>query len=94
MRAELLAVISDDAGGFLSAMLQGVEAQISQLGGLRMPVYGEHPTMVVELVVRKRNDGEISRRWLQQVFSRNGFVVGRSTFKDKSFAVLLFALGS
>jgi hypothetical protein len=41
-----------DAGAFLTAMLQGVEAQVGEVCGFRMPVDREHATFLVELVKR------------------------------------------
>ena len=44
------AVGGSDAGGFLSAMLQGVEAEIGELGGFGMVVDRHHAAFFVQLV--------------------------------------------
>src|SRR3546814_19198795 len=46
-----MAVIADDAGGFLAAVLQGVQAERRQGGGVLVPEDTENPAFVVELVV-------------------------------------------
>ena len=45
------AVARDDAGGFLAAMLERVEAEIGEVGRLRMTEDAEDATVVVEVVV-------------------------------------------
>ncbi len=52
---EFRAVARDDAGGFLPAMLQGVEAEIGEIRGFGMAKDAEDATVVVEVVVE---DGE------------------------------------
>ena len=47
---ELDAVGGNDAGGFLSAMLKGVEREIGELGGLGMVVDGDDAALFVQLV--------------------------------------------
>src|SRR5579884_790199 len=49
MRAELLAVIGDDAGRLLAAMLQRVQAERDQRRRLGVAVDAEHPAFFVEL---------------------------------------------
>ena len=44
------AVAGADAGAFLAAMLQRVEAQIGQLGGFRMAVDGDDAALFVEFI--------------------------------------------
>jgi hypothetical protein len=51
MELELRAVARDDAGGFLAAMLERVEAEIGEVRCLRMTEYAEDATVVVEVVV-------------------------------------------
>src|SRR6202007_2133911 len=46
---DLDAVGGGDAGGFLSAMLEGVEAEIGELGGFGMVVNGHHARFFVQL---------------------------------------------
>ncbi len=47
---EVIAVGGDNAGRFLSAMLQRVQAQVGELRGLRMGVDRHHPTFFVKFV--------------------------------------------
>ena len=49
---EVLAVGGGDAGGFLPAMLEGVEAEVGLAGGVGMAVDGDDAAFFVELVVR------------------------------------------
>ena len=53
MDVELLAVARDDAGGFLAAMLQGVEAEIGEVRGFGVAKDAEDTTLVVEMIVEK-----------------------------------------
>ena len=46
-----LAVAGDDAGGFLAAVLEGVEAQHGQRGCIGMVVDAEERTLLLQLVV-------------------------------------------
>ena len=48
---ELPAVEGDDAGGFLSAMLQRVQAEHGQRAGIGMAENAEHAALLVQLVV-------------------------------------------
>ena len=48
---ELRAVGGSDAGGFLAAMLQRVEAEVRHLGGFGMAEDAEHAAMIVEVIV-------------------------------------------
>src|SRR5205823_13072089 len=50
MRVELAAVIGDDAGGLLAAMLQGMQPQRRQRGGVRMAVNPENAALFVEMI--------------------------------------------
>ena len=47
-----LAVGRDDARGLLPAMLLRIEAEVREVGGLRMPVHAEHAALFVEDVER------------------------------------------
>ena len=47
---DFAAVAGADAGAFLAAMLQRVEAQVGHLGGLGMAVNGEDAAFFVEFV--------------------------------------------
>lgn len=49
--AELAIVAGDDAGAFLAAVLQGVEAVVAELGSARVPVNAEHATVVLGVEV-------------------------------------------
>ena len=46
-----LAVERHDAGGFLAAMLQGVQSERGNGGGIRMTEYAEHPALFAQPVV-------------------------------------------
>ena len=46
---ESLAVRASDAGGFLAAVLEGVEAKIDLAGCVRMAVYGANSALFAEL---------------------------------------------
>src|SRR5713101_392392 len=48
---KLRAVAGDDAGGFLSAMLQRIKPEIGEIGGFRMAENAEYTTLVVEMIV-------------------------------------------
>jgi hypothetical protein len=48
---KIVAVAGDDAGGFLAAMLQRVEAEIGKIGGFGMTENAEDTTFVVEVIV-------------------------------------------
>ena len=48
---EVLAVVSDDAGCFLSAMLQGVEAERGQRRGVLVAEDAEHPALFAKAIV-------------------------------------------
>ena len=50
MRAELLAVIGDDAGRFLAAVLQGVQPERGQRRRVGMTKHAEHAAFLVEMV--------------------------------------------
>src|SRR6266536_4529909 len=51
MRAELLAVIGDDAGGFLAAVLQGVQPERGQGRRVGMAINPENAAFLVEVVI-------------------------------------------
>jgi len=51
MELEFRAVARDDAGGFLAAMLQSVEAEVGEIRGFGMAEDAEHATVVVEMIV-------------------------------------------
>ncbi len=46
-----LAVVADDAGGFLAAVLQGVQAEGREGGGVRRVPHAKHAAFFVRLVV-------------------------------------------
>ena len=58
---ELASVAGDDAGGFLAAMLEGVESEVGELGGLFVAEHAEDATVVVEVIVFE--NGEICRHF-------------------------------
>src|SRR5207302_7716538 len=47
---ELLAVVGDDAGAFLAAVLQGVQAEIGEVRCLLVPVHADDGAFVMEFV--------------------------------------------
>ena len=49
------AVGGDDAGGFLAAMLQGVEAQIGELGGFGVAEDAADTAVIVKVIVVEMN---------------------------------------
>ena len=51
VREELLPVARDDAGRLLAAVLEGVEPEVGEVGGLGVAVDGEDAALVVEVVV-------------------------------------------
>jgi hypothetical protein len=51
MEMKLIAIAGDDAGGFLAAMLQRIEAEVREISGFRMAEDTEDTTFVVEMVV-------------------------------------------
>ncbi len=50
---EMRAVEGDDAGGFLAAMLEGVEPERGQRRGVRVVVDAEDPALLVQPVFGK-----------------------------------------
>jgi hypothetical protein len=48
---EVLAVVGDDAGCFLSAMLEGVEAERGQRRGVLVAEDAEHPALLAKAIV-------------------------------------------
>ncbi len=51
MEEQFFAVAGDHAGGFLAAMLQGVEAEVRKIRGFGVAENAENATVVVEMVV-------------------------------------------
>jgi hypothetical protein len=51
VHVDIRAIGGGDTGGFLSPMLERVEAQIGHLGGLGMAEYPENSAMIVEMIV-------------------------------------------
>ena len=54
VHVKMLAVVGDDAGGFLSAVLQGVQAQRRQRGGILVAEDAEDAAFLAQLVVVER----------------------------------------
>src|SRR5215470_4802092 len=52
MGVEFATVARNDAGGFLAAMLQRIQAEIHEFRGFFVAVHSYHATMVVEVIVR------------------------------------------
>ncbi len=50
LRVEAAAVIGDDAGGFLSAMLERMQSERGERGGVGMPEDSEHPAFLAQTV--------------------------------------------
>jgi hypothetical protein len=53
-------------------VLEGIEAQVRQFGGLRVTIHRENPAVVMRLLVGERKCREEIRRWLQKFFSKSG----------------------
>src|SRR5580698_10257862 len=51
MCEEASSVARDDAGRLLTTMLQGVKAQVGQVGGFGVPKDAEHAALVVKVIV-------------------------------------------
>jgi hypothetical protein len=51
VEVEFRAVAGDDAGGFLPAMLQGVETEIGEIGSFGMSEDTEYTTLVMKVIV-------------------------------------------
>src|SRR5882762_5679693 len=66
MDVQLFAVARDDAGGFLAAMLQRVEAEVGEVGGFRMAKDTEDTTLVVKMIV---GEGEFLTHFAASVLS-------------------------
>ena len=56
------AVGGDDAGGFLAAMLQGVESQIGELGGFGMAEDAADTAVIVKVIVVEMSHGCLDAR--------------------------------
>ena len=54
---KLFPVVRDDAGRFLPSMLERVETQVREIGGLLVSVNAEHGTLLIEFV--RSNNGKI-----------------------------------
>ena len=50
LNVKLLAVVGDDTGGFLSAMLQRVEAKVGKVRSFLVPVDAEDGAFVVKFI--------------------------------------------
>src|SRR6516162_9438368 len=61
MRVELLTVIGDDTRGFLAAMLQRVQTECCQRGGVGVAINPKHAAVFVK-VIRVRGIGRRHRR--------------------------------
>jgi hypothetical protein len=51
MEVEIRAVARNDAGGFLAAMLECVEAEVGEVGSFGMTEDAEDTTLVVKMIV-------------------------------------------
>ena len=71
--AELAAVARDDAGAFLAAMLQGVEAVIRQLGGVGMAVNAKDAAIMFWIRLHEINS---RRAGLMRAFRPSGDTAG------------------
>jgi hypothetical protein len=72
---ELLAIIGDDAGRFLSAMLQGVEPERRDRCCVWMSEYTEHAALFAQPVVAHLRQAEIRKRVVlssERPFVRHG----------------------
>ena len=61
---ELHAVIGDDAGRFLSAMLKRVQTKDGQRAGVGVAEDAEHAAFFVQGVVVEGGLGQLARSWL------------------------------
>ena len=59
---ELRAVIGDDAGRFLAAMLQGVKPERDDCRGVLPPENAEHAAFVVKMIVGLGLQGKVCHR--------------------------------
>jgi hypothetical protein len=53
VREELPPIARDDAGRLLSAVLEGVQTEIREIGRLRVPEDPEDPALIAEMVIRE-----------------------------------------
>ena len=78
-RVEVLAVAACDARAFLAAVLEGVEAQVHEVGGLGMPVDTEDPALFLELVllyhVFRISSGHTPLESIDQAASRFNIII-------------------
>ena len=51
MTDEMTVIVGDDAGAFLTAMLQRVQAKVGQRGGRADMIYAEHTAFLMNLTV-------------------------------------------
>jgi len=51
VHVQVCAIAGDDAGGLLAAMLEGVEAEIGEIGSFGMAENAKDTTLVVEMIV-------------------------------------------
>src|SRR5690348_7780918 len=70
MGVELLAVIGDDPGGLLAAMLQRVQPEGDERGGIAMAVDAENPAFLAQMVVVVGIGGE--HRFRHRVLGSKG----------------------
>jgi len=59
MHEQLLAVARDDSGGFLSAVLQGMQAEIREIRRLAGTEHAEYPALIVEMIVVHQHHGAL-----------------------------------
>ena len=67
---ELHAVIGDDAGGFLAAMLQGMQPQHRQRAGIGMAENAEHAAFFMQGIVVEGCLGQLGRSWSAATVAR------------------------
>jgi len=64
MAVEIATVAGSDAGGFLAAMLEGIEAEVGEFAGFGVAIYPDDPAVVMQAVVARM------RRRVQNVAQR------------------------
>jgi hypothetical protein len=67
-----LAVGNSDASAFLPPVLEGIKAQVRQLGRVSVTINREDPAVVMKLVFEESKYWEEMRRWPQKFSSKSG----------------------
>jgi hypothetical protein len=51
---QFASICGHDAGGFLTAVLQRVQAEVGEFGGFFVAVHPDYATVVVEVIIEQR----------------------------------------